>query len=988
MPKVARKKSSVVGTFSSVPTMASSWPKFVPAKTTLPPPPPGGAITITTTYPGGLAQAINDARTNGVTQIWLDNTSGSGAYPFVALSAFAGESSSSPLLTIQPVVGKETLISVNGYSESDRWNIFFKNIYWGAAPSSVHTAVTLYGFNQIQANTPVGSSWGVVNNNLTFTPKTTSGVWPSIRYVYKRTPSLTKAISVVGRDITIFLGTAATSSGVQGPTPTTTANEIKALIEGNAAANALVTVTLGVNHDQGWNPSIGRALIPDSPNDGTGICGAIPRQYCRPALAGITAMRGGGHKFDGCICFSLNPGTLNSSVPLQGLQYTNGEIHGTNGLVFTKWSGAHGGASPQLVDDAFIYDVLFQNVDFHGCMANDMFHPDGAERWTFRDCLIHDVTWGEQAAHPDIFQTLTVNSGPGYCKSMWIDRCKIVDVEAQIMLPTGQRVVDWKITNTVAWARDGYWNQGLASQFQNIDGLTVINCSYIQTFRIIDNTCTNVTMFNNVINWLSLDLGGGYTGFVYRDYNVIDNPQFGLTLNAHETGTSPLYHDLGNFDVSLNVGSVGIDGGIASANGYTAPTVDIRGVPRSYGTAPDCGAYEYGDVLQDPAFLPIAVWLQDQNIPVTAPQYAAMGVNIYAGFWNGVTSAKLTTLKNNGIYALPGTGRPSPPPAVLPLTEQSAVAAMTSDLQARVIGWMPYDEPDLPVNGCISPLTLKSTYDSLKGNDPLKRPILINFNQDIVNADPLTAGCFPFQQYAPTCDISSFDIYPCNDSYGIGNPGNGLPYLKEWLGKRTFCFFESTSFESYPCDVPYAAFPICNPHNQKPSRAPTPVETMTEIMHAIIKGCTGIMLFCHANIPPTTSGSQVEAGLLDSSYSTMVAALTTYFAQLKSLAAVINSPLEWAPQATVVANFLVTTASRHFAGKRYIFAANIAGKYALTTATFTVPDIASGTVTVLGENRTLPLSNNQFTDTFGDSGYVDSISANAPLFYGKHIYQI
>ncbi len=57
-------------------------------------------------------------------------------------------------------------------------------------------------------------------------------------------------------------------------------------------------------------------------------------------------------------------------------------------------------------------------------------------------------------------------------------------------------------------------------------------------------------------------------------------------------------------------------------------------------------------------------------------------------------------------------------------------------------------------------------------------------------------------------------------------------------------------------------------------------------------------------------------------------------------------------------------------GKVYLFAGSRGGS---GTATFTVP--SGTTATVIGESRTLPISNGSFTDSFADGDAV-------------HIYQI
>lgn len=367
-------------------------------------------------------------------------------------------------------------------------------------------------------------------------------------------------------------------------------------------------------------------------------------------------------------------------------------------------------------------------------------------------------------------------------------------------------------------------------------------------------------------------------------------------------------------------------------------------------------------------FFPIGVWLQTPES--VASTYAAMGVNTFVGLFNGPTTSNLTAVRDAGMYAIVGVGTGGWS------AQQTAALALASDLKARILAWMPYDEPDLPVNGCVSPATMTNTYNAMKAADPLRRPVFVNFNQDVANGDPATAGCFEFHLYAPTCDVSAFDIYPVNDGYALHGVGLGIGPLKSWLGHPAWAFIETTHFEG-----------ATSPHNGNPSRAPTPVETKTELWDAIIRGATGIVYFAHASFDG--GNTLTEAGLSNVAYASMRTALATVNAQIQSLAPVIlTAPAASQATVSVVGGVEVNVTTRVYGGATYVFAANVGGKSSTTTATYTVPGFTTGTATVIDESRTIPLVGGQFTDTFGNSGYVDSLNSNAALFYGVHLYKV
>ena len=57
-------------------------------------------------------------------------------------------------------------------------------------------------------------------------------------------------------------------------------------------------------------------------------------------------------------------------------------------------------------------------------------------------------------------------------------------------------------------------------------------------------------------------------------------------------------------------------------------------------------AQNVGNIIQDPEFFPIAVWLQN---PSNADAYKANGINMYVGMWGGLDQEKLDNLKKAGM---------------------------------------------------------------------------------------------------------------------------------------------------------------------------------------------------------------------------------------------------------------------------------------------------------------------------------------------------
>jgi hypothetical protein len=105
----------------------------------------------------------------------------------------------------------------------------------------------------------------------------------------------------------------------------------------------------------------------------------------------------------------------------------------------------------------------------------------------------------------------------------------------------------------------------------------------------------------------------------------------------------------------------------------------------------------------------------------------------------------------------------------------------------------------------------------------------------------------------------------------------------------------------------------------------------------------------------------------------LVSAVTSINAQITALAPVLNNPniangvSVSSPGTTPISAML-----KQYNGSTYVFAVamlNNAG-----TATFTLPNIQTGSVRVLGESRQLTVSGGVFQDTFAG--------------YGVHLYQM
>jgi len=399
--------------------------------------------------------------------------------------------------------------------------------------------------------------------------------------------------------------------------------------------------------------------------------------------------------------------------------------------------------------------------------------------------------------------------------------------------------------------------------------------------------------------------------------------------------------------------STGIGGQAGAAPSQDASVGETAANGDKYGPWAG-GATYYGSFSNgppsDPSFFPIAVWLQD---PSMVKQYAAIGINVYVGLWQGPTEAQLSSLKA----------------ASMPVGCDQNDVGLAHVSDRTIVMWTQQDEPDNAQDDgsggygpCISAAQVQSIYQTMKAQDR-SRPVYLNLGQGVANIPYVGWGSAcskthpgDYADYIKGSDIISFDIYPANSTYteikgNLYYVAKGVDNLVQWSGgsKPVWNWIECTGIN----DV---------------SVKPTPAEVKAEVWMSIVHGSMGIGYFVHQFNPSD------EHALLDDA--TMKAAVATINQQIHDLAPVLNTPpiinagSVSSPDANVPVDMLIKRA----AGVTYLFAVAMRGSP--TRATFSgLTNIGAATaVEVIGESRTLGLSGNSFQDDFAA--------------WGVHLYKI
>lgn len=391
-------------------------------------------------------------------------------------------------------------------------------------------------------------------------------------------------------------------------------------------------------------------------------------------------------------------------------------------------------------------------------------------------------------------------------------------------------------------------------------------------------------------------------------------------------------------------GGTGLDGGLPDGGAPDAGDVFLpwENPPQAYGRFSDGPS-------SDPSFFPIAVWLQS---PGNAAAYADIGINLFIGLYQGPTDAQLSGLATAAMPAL--------------CDQAGAYASHLNDSTIR--GWTQQDEPDNAqpdgsggYGPCIDPTVIQGIYADFQTHDST-RPVYLNLGQGVawenwVGRGSACAGRLDmYPQYALGADIVSFDIYPLNET-DTSVKGHlwlvalGVDRLRQATSytKPVWNWIETTGIDD-------------------PASTPTPAQIRAEVWMSLVHGSAGIGYFAHIFSP-----SFIEAGLL--SEAAVKAGVKTLNAEITSLAPVLNTP-SIANAATVASSSSTVPIDlmvKRQGGALHVFA--VAMRPGATHATFTLRDGRSGTATVIGESRTVPVVAGSFADDFAAD-------------YAVHLYRI
>lgn len=355
----------------------------------------------------------------------------------------------------------------------------------------------------------------------------------------------------------------------------------------------------------------------------------------------------------------------------------------------------------------------------------------------------------------------------------------------------------------------------------------------------------------------------------------------------------------------------------------------------------------------NPDYFPIGVWLQDE---ADAGAWAAAGVNLYVGLWQGPTTAQLDALRAAGMQAIALQN-----PAGL------AYDKTLPDGRPVIVGWSLPDEPD---NHPKTPAAeIQAQAQEWKVADPT-RPLFLNLSQGLgwdgatwVGQGGQIVPAVDYPAYLATTEIAAFDIYPSSETHA----GVAGDLWRVALGVDRLFQYGSGQ------PIVWNFIETGNVTGVTPDRRPTPEQIRAEVWMSIIHGSRGIVYFIHGK---TSVANFDDRALLRPENAAYLSAVTNLDAEVHALARVINAPTtDVVSLEDVVGTSPVDFTARNSAGVVHVFATGM--RDAVTRKRFRITPPADGTVEVLGEARTVPMSAGQFEDEF--DGYQAHLYRLVPL---------
>ena len=414
----------------------------------------------------------------------------------------------------------------------------------------------------------------------------------------------------------------------------------------------------------------------------------------------------------------------------------------------------------------------------------------------------------------------------------------------------------------------------------------------------------------------------------------------------------------------------------------TTTTVGTLGLPPGVTTvAVDGGADFYSShgyaqtaPLDNPSFFPVGVWYPGLNSSSDVAAYKKAGINMLD---RPDGNCDLSLLAGTGIYAIPQYGE----------CGGSTGAGITAN-SSSVVGLFTDDEVDMNEGPGTGYTYLTNLEAAVPASVKAGRIFETNYGKGVQIWETNSQAAEFVNDFQETF---SDDFYWMTDS-DINSAWSAAPWNQcaQFYGLNTNCTTDQAQRGSNYGSAIDNERSMENPVGSEPiwtfvedgcpsgsgNACITPAQMQWSVWSSIIHGARGVIYFNHSFTGACTGDNNLES----SCYATIAAQMKTTDATIASQAAALNdrTALGYVTATPTASNFAgIETLTKYHGGQFTIFAdTRDSGTVQNIPATFHLADSAATSVTVVGENRTIPVTGGTFTDTFATGSAVHIYAVN------------
>ena len=369
----------------------------------------------------------------------------------------------------------------------------------------------------------------------------------------------------------------------------------------------------------------------------------------------------------------------------------------------------------------------------------------------------------------------------------------------------------------------------------------------------------------------------------------------------------------------------------------------VDGGPRYYAKFPR-------SLPSDASYFPIGVWYESVLSGPDVEADKRAGLNLYVVL---TANSDLPLIARSGMK-------------VIAQHEEWRDRADAPGSEA-IAGWLLADETDMQLKPRRGFATMRSLSEAVSTGDGRLR--YNNYGKGVTfwNADADAARYVnEFQDVVSADNYWFTDRDLCVPSQGGVLLATGGKPLKPWRCHSAANYGRTVDrlrdLVEPPGSRPVWAFVEVG-HPFRDSRWPSikPAEVSAAVWSSLVHGARGIVYFNHSFGGP----AQTQHALREPAYADVRMEVAKTNSRIRQLAPVLNAPFVERFTSTPAA---VDTMTKRSGGHFYVFAASRAGD--AQVAAFHVPCAGRVRVTVLDENRTLPMLDGSFEDSFADGNAV------------------